>query len=55
MAGQSQLIVETLLQIKKTIDLVFVANVYPYCMSQYFIEKSSGRMESGKTLIWKFP
>ncbi len=24
-------------------------------MSNYFIAKSTGRMESGKSVIWKFP
>jgi uncharacterized protein YndB with AHSA1/START domain len=34
---------------------VFEAIVDPDRMSNYFISKSTGRMEEGATLIWKFP
>jgi uncharacterized protein YndB with AHSA1/START domain len=34
---------------------VFEAIADPYHMSQYFIEKGSGRLEEGKQIIWKFP
>jgi uncharacterized protein YndB with AHSA1/START domain len=34
---------------------VFEAIVDPSKMSGYFISKSSGRMEAGKTLTWQFP
>lgn len=43
------------LQIQKPAEEVFEAIVDPVKMSNYFISKGSGRMEEGKTLIWKFP
>jgi uncharacterized protein YndB with AHSA1/START domain len=43
------------LKIGKPVDDVFEAIVDPEKMSRYFISKSTGRMESGKTLTWKFP
>jgi uncharacterized protein YndB with AHSA1/START domain len=43
------------LQIQKPAAEVFEAIVDPAKMSNYFISKSSGRMEEGKTLQWNFP
>ena len=43
------------IKIGKPVDDVFEAIVDPEKMSGYFISKSTGRMESGKTLTWKFP
>ena len=43
------------IQISKPIKEVFEAIVDPKKMSNYFISESSGRMEEGKTLTWKFP
>lgn len=43
------------LQILKPVEEVFEAIVDPAKMSNYFISKSSGRMEEGKTLNWWFP
>lgn len=43
------------MQISKPINEVFEAIVNPEKMCNYFISQSSGRMESGKKLIWKFP
>jgi len=43
------------LQIQKTVDDLFEAIVNPDHMTRYFISESSGRMESGSTLTWKFP
>jgi uncharacterized protein YndB with AHSA1/START domain len=43
------------IQVLKPAAEVFEAIVNPEKMSKYFISKSSGRMEEGKTLIWKFP
>lgn len=43
------------LQILKPVEEVFEAIVDPSQMSNYFISKSSGRMEEGKTLNWWFP
>jgi uncharacterized protein YndB with AHSA1/START domain len=47
--------IKTALQIQKPVHEVFEAIVNPVKMSNYFISKSSGRMESGKKLFWKFP
>ena len=43
------------IQISKPIKEVFEAIVDQKKMSNYFISESSGRMEEGKTLTWKFP
>jgi len=43
------------LQIQKPIEEVFEGIVNPVKMTKYFISESSGRMESGKEVIWKFP
>lgn len=42
------------LQIQKPVEEVFEAIVNPEIMSKYFISESSGRMESGKELLWEF-
>ncbi len=47
--------IKTALQILKPVNDVFEVIVDPINMSKYFISKSSGRMESGKKIIWKFP
>jgi uncharacterized protein YndB with AHSA1/START domain len=47
--------VETAIQILKPANEVFEAIVNPDKMSDYFISKSSGRMEEGKQIIWQFP
>ena len=43
------------MQISKPINEVFEAIVNPEKMCNYFISQSTGRMEEGKDLIWKFP
>ena len=43
------------IQIQKPVDVVFEAIVNPDQMSQYFISKSNGKMEEGKSLAWNFP
>ena len=43
------------LQIQKPIEEVFDGIVNPDKMTKYFISESSGRLESGKEVIWKFP
>lgn len=43
------------IQIQKPIGEVFEAIVDPDKMSRYFISESSGRLEPGKEVIWKFP
>jgi uncharacterized protein YndB with AHSA1/START domain len=47
--------IKTGLVILKPRHEVFEAIVDPDKMSVYFISESSGRMEEGKNLIWKFP
>ena len=47
--------IKVALQISKPIDVVFEAIVNPEKMTNYFISKSSGFMEEGKILLWKFP
>ncbi len=50
-----ELQIKTALQISKPPKEVFEAVVDPDEMSNYFISESSGRMEEGKALEWKFP
>jgi uncharacterized protein YndB with AHSA1/START domain len=47
--------IEAAIQILKPVNEVFEAIVDPLKMSNYFISKSSGRMEEGKLIQWKFP
>ena len=41
--------------IQKPVSEVFEAIVDPDMMQNYFISKSSGRMEVGKEIFWSFP
>ncbi|ESU27230.1 hypothetical protein FLJC2902T_22040 [Flavobacterium limnosediminis JC2902] len=43
------------MQIGKPVNEVFEAIVNPEKMTNYFISESTGMMEEGKELIWKFP
>ena len=43
------------IQIQKPINSVFEAIIDPTKMSQYFIESSTGKLETDKTVEWKFP
>ena len=43
------------IQIQKPIEEVFEGIVNPEKMTKYFISESSGRLESSKDVIWKFP
>lgn len=43
------------MQIQKPINEVFEAIINPDQMSNYFISESTGVMEEGKNIIWKFP
>ncbi len=43
------------IQIQKPISVVYEGIVDPANMTNYFISESSGRMETGKDLLWKFP
>jgi uncharacterized protein YndB with AHSA1/START domain len=53
--GNETLEIKTAIQIIKPVSEVFEAIVDPEKMSNYFISKSSGRMEEGKQLTWQFP
>jgi uncharacterized protein YndB with AHSA1/START domain len=50
-----KLISQATLQIQKPIEEVFEGILNPKKMTKYFISESSGRLESGKEVIWKFP
>ncbi len=50
-----QLEVKAALQIAKPASEIFEAIVNPDKMRNYFISKSTGRMEEGKTVTWNFP
>ncbi len=47
--------IKTGICIQKPVHEVFEAIVDPSKMANYFISESSGRMEEGKNLTWKFP
>ncbi len=47
--------IEVALQIRKPAVEVFEAIVDPDKMSNYFISKSSGRLQEGKEITWWFP
>lgn len=53
--SSNSLEVSVAIQIQKPMHDVYEAIVDPEKMTQYFISKSSGRMETGKTLTWRFP
>ena len=50
-----KLISKASLQIQKPIKEVFEGIVNPSKMTQYFISESTGILEEGKELLWKFP
>ena len=47
--------IKVALKMQKPLHVVFEAIVDPSKMVNYFIGKSTGRMEEGKTLKWTFP
>jgi len=47
--------IKTAIQIQKPAHDVFEAIVDPEIMCNYFISHSTGRMEAGKEIFWKFP
>jgi len=49
------LIAKASIQIQKPIEEVFEGIINPEKMTNYFISESTGRMETGKELTWKFP
>jgi len=55
MSTTDKLRIKASLKVQKPVQEVFEAIVDPDKMSNYFIQKGSGRMESGKTVNWKFP
>ena len=55
MADNSPLEIKTSIKIQKPLREVFEGIVDPLKMSNYFISKSTGRIEEGKTLTWQFP
>jgi uncharacterized protein YndB with AHSA1/START domain len=55
MSNPDKLKIKTSLKILKPAHEVFETIVDPDKMSNYFISKSTGRMEAGKTLTWQFP
>lgn len=50
-----KLIAKATIQIQKSAEEVFEGIVDPVQMTKYFISESTGRMEEGKELIWRFP
>jgi len=46
---------KAILQIQKSVSEVFDGMVNPDHMTNYFISESTGRLENGKDVIWKFP
>ena len=51
----NQLKIKTAIQVAKSSREVYEAIVDPRHMSNYFISKSSGKMEAGQQVVWKFP
>jgi uncharacterized protein YndB with AHSA1/START domain len=47
--------IKAALQISKPVNEVFDAIIDPKKMSNYFISKSSGKMEEGRQIMWQFP
>jgi uncharacterized protein YndB with AHSA1/START domain len=47
--------IKAAIQILRPVNEVFEAIVDPNKMSNYFISKSSGKMEEGKQIMWQFP
>jgi len=43
------------IQIQKPVNEVFAGIVNPGSMTKYFISESSGPLETGKEVMWKFP
>lgn len=50
-----KLIARAGIQIQKPVEDVFEGIVNPEKMTKYFISESSGQLETGKEVIWKFP
>ncbi len=52
---EKKLEIKVAIQILKPANTVYEAIIDPKHMTNYFISKSTGKMEDGKTLTWKFP
>ncbi|HLN22250.1 MAG TPA: SRPBCC domain-containing protein [Bacteroidales bacterium] len=52
---KEQLEIKTAIQILKPVNEVFEAIVDPVKMSGYFISHGSGKIQEGKTVMWRFP
>lgn len=50
-----KIIPKAAITIYKPIEEVFEAIVNPEIMTNYFISKSSGKLEEGKEVFWEFP
>lgn len=50
-----KLTIKAAIQIQKPIQEVFEAIVNPEKMTQYFISESTGRLEEGSEIKWKWP
>lgn len=50
-----KLIAKATIQIQKPVEEVFEGIVNSEKMTKYFISESTGRLETGKELKWKFP
>jgi len=49
------MVIKAAIQILKPAHEVFEAIIDPAKMSNYFISKSSGKMEEGREVFWQFP
>lgn len=47
--------IKAALQIQKSKEEIFESLVNPQKMSHFFISESTGRLEEGKEIIWKWP
>lgn len=52
---QEKITAKAAIGIQKPAEIIFEAIVNPDLMTNYFISKSSGRMEAGAELQWSFP
>lgn len=50
-----KLTIKAAIQIQKSAELVFEGIVNPEKMTQYFISSSTGRLEEGKEVRWRWP
>lgn len=53
--NEHNLEIKTAIQIQRPVEEVFEAIIDPDKMCNYFISQSTGRMEEGKEIFWKFP